>query len=34
MSDKIDLQVGKEEIVLRISDKRRSAKQPMEQAAE
>ena len=34
MSDKIDLQVNKEEIVLRISDKRRSAKRPMEQAAE
>jgi large subunit ribosomal protein L25 len=34
MSDKIDLQVGTEEIVLRISDKRRSAKQPVEQEAE
>jgi len=34
MSDKIDLQVGTEEIVLRISDKRHSAKQPVEQEAE
>lgn len=34
MNDRIDLQVGKEEIVLRISDKRRPAKQPMEQEVE
>jgi len=34
MNDKIDLRVDKEEIILRINDKRRSAKQPMEQAAE
>lgn len=34
VNDKIDLHVDKEEIVLRISDKRRSAKQPMEQTAE
>jgi large subunit ribosomal protein L25 len=33
-SDKIDLQVGREEIVLRVVDKRRSVKQPAEQAAE
>lgn len=34
MNDRIDLQVSKEEIVLRISDKRRPAKQPMEQEVE
>jgi large subunit ribosomal protein L25 len=34
MNDKIDLQVDKKDIVLRISDKRRYAKQPVEQATE
>ena len=34
MNEKIDLQVNKEEIVLRINDRRRFAKRPMEQAAE
>ena len=34
MSDKIDLQVDPNEIVLRVSDKRRSVEQPAEQADE